>query len=482
MASISSAGIGSGLDVNSIVTQLMGIERQPLTNMQTAASKLQDRLSSYGKIQSYVSSLRDAADKLSQPTSWGQTTAASGDTSVLAATTSDGSVAGSYGVTVQQLASSQTLASSSFGSNSATVGSGSLHIDLGSWNADQSGFTPSTTASPSGGVDVTISSTDTLSEVRDKINAAGAGVNASIVNDTSGARLVLQSSSTGAGQAFRITASDADGNNGDAAGLSALAYDPSAGVSRLNRTQAGVNAQATINGLAVSSASNTLSDVIQGVSIKLSKVSSTPVDLTIAQDSTSIKKSVNDFANAYNSLDKYLTDQTSYDASTKTSGPLQGDSAVNALRAQIRNIVTDTFGGSGAFKRLSEIGLDPQANGTLTVNASKLDAAMSNSADVKTLFSASDSSSVASQQGFATRLRQWGDTLLGIDGAITTRSGSLQRQIDANTKQQDSFQLRMTTVEQRMRAQYTALDTEMSKLNSLSSYVTQQLAAINKTA
>jgi flagellar hook-associated protein 2 len=477
MATISSAGIGSGLDVNSIVTQLVAVEKAPLQNMQKEASAFQDRLSAYGKIQSYTSALRDAAAKLTKATTWGDTSATSADSTIASATTDTTAVAGSYSLTVQQLASAQTLASAASPA-SVAVGAGVIHIDLGTWAAGQTGFTPksgSTTA------DVTILSTDTLADVRDKINAAKSGVMASIVNDSSGSRLVLRSSETGAGSAFRVTTTDADGTDGNSTGLSSLAYNPAAGINSLSRTQTATDALANVNGLSVTSASNVMSGVVEGLTIKLSKVSATPVEIAVTSNSDSIKTAITGFTDAYNNLSKYLADQTKYDSATKTGAILQGDSGTNALRSGMRNIIGDTSGVSGLYHRMADIGIQAGVDGTLTVDSTKLTTALGKLSDVKALFANKDFSDTKNN-GFATRLQTWSDTLLSFDGSLTTRSDSLKRMLDANTKKQEDFNTRMTSVEARLRAQYGALDTKMATLNGLSSYMTQQITNMNKTS
>jgi flagellar hook-associated protein 2 len=479
MAAVSSAGIGSGLDVNSIVTQLMAVEKAPLQQMQKTADTIQSKISAYGTIQSDLAAMRDAALKLTQPATWGDTTAATGDASVVSATTDSTATAGNYSLTVQQLASAQTLASKAWPATVSTVGSGTLRIEMGSWSSDQSSFSPK---SGSNSVDVAILSTDSLADVRDKINAAKAGVMASIVNDSSGSRLVMRSTDTGAASGFRLKATDDDGNNTDASGLSALAYDPSGSVSSMSQTQAAKDAKATINGLSVTSATNVLSNVVDGVTLKLAKVSSSPVDLTVNSNTNSITTAMTAFTTAYNNLSKYLSTQTAYDAATKTAGTLQGDAGTTALRGAMRAIAGDTGGMSGTLHRLSDIGIQPQADGTLSVDATKLGNALSGKlADVKALFANKDLTTDANN-GFATRFMHWGDNLLNSNGTITTRADSLRRQVADNTKQQSDFNDRMTSVEARMRAQYTALDTQMASLNSLSTYMTQQITNMNKTS
>ncbi|HQY07165.1 MAG: flagellar filament capping protein FliD [Burkholderiales bacterium] len=474
MASISSAGIGSGLDVETIVTQLMAVERQPLTQMKTQATKIDSKISAYGKLQSYTSALRDAASNLTKAATWGSSTAASADSSVVSASGNTKATAGSYSVSVQQLAASQSLASSAFGSSASTLGSGTLTLELGTWSADQSSFTAKSGATP---VSVSVLATDTLAQVRDKINAAGGGVSASIVNDASGSRLVMHSSATGEENGFRVQVADDDGDSTDSAGLSALAYDPSASVSSMSRTQAAANARATVNGLTVTSASNTLEEVVEGVTLKLGKVSASPVEVTVSSNTESIKKSITDFATAYNDLAKYLSTQTRYDSASKTAGSLQGDASVNALRSALRGVGTGSVSASATYQRLADIGLDPQSDGTLKVDDSKLTEALGNLGEMKKLFANVDGVTSANE-GFAVRLRKWGDAQLSTSGSLTSRSNSLQRQKDANSDQQETFENRMTAVEKRMRAQYTALDTQMAKMNQLSSYVSQQLSVL----
>lgn len=476
MASISSAGLGSGINVESVVSQLMAVERQPLVQMQAEASKIDAKISAYGKIQSHVSALRDAASNLTKASTWGDSRASSSDAAVVSATGSPSAVAGSYNVAVQQLAAGQAVASTAFASLDSTVGAGTLSIDTGSWSPTQDSFTPRPGSST---INVSISADDTLAEVRDKINSVGAGVTASIVTDSSGARLVLRSGATGESNAFRIIVADSDGNGGDAAGLSRLGYDPPSGAVAMTRTQTAADARATIDGLAVTSASNTLTDVVPGVTLGLSKVSADPVEVRVTSNTENIQKAVSDFATAYNDLARYLTTQTRYDSATKVAGSLQGDASVNALYAGLRSIVGGSSSASSVLRRLSDVGLDPQRDGTLKVDTTKLsDNLATRLAEVRKLFSTSGSLGDESS-GFAQKLRRWGDTVLGSDGSITTRSDSLRRLKDSNADKQEFFEQRMSQVEKRMRAQYTALDTQMAKMSALQSYVSQQVAAMS---
>ena len=475
MATISSPGIGSGLDVNSIVTQLVAIERQPIQLLQAKATKIQTQISEYGKLKGDIAALRDAALKLAGNTNWGQTLGTSTDAAAVGVTVASGAAVGSYSVQVQSLASPQSLASGVFASSAATPGAGTLHIELGAWGAGQTSFTPKAGAVA---VDISVAAGDTLAQVRDKINGANAGVTALILTDAGGSRLLLRSSASGAGNAFRTSVIDADGNNTDAAGLSALAYDTGAKVA--TQTQAAANAAATVDGLAITSPSNTLVNLVDGITLTLSKVTTGAVDINVVQDNVGLKKSVQDFADAYNALAKLVAGQIKYDAATKTAGVLQGDSTAVSLQRQMRALVGASSGASTAYARLSDAGIEMQADGSLNVNATKIDAAVNNLAELKKLFANSDIL-VPANDGFGKRFRVLGDSLLSVDGPITTRSDGLRKRADLNQTQQDKLTERVAQVEKRLRAQYSALDTALGRLNGLSSFVTQQITAYNNT-
>ena len=325
VGSLNSAGIGSGLDVNSIVTQLMAVESRPLTLLQRQASSLQTELSAYGSMKSQFSTLGDKVTALLSSSLWTATTAASDDSASVKVASASNAQSGSYAVTVGALACSQALTSTAVASSGATVGTGTLTIELGSWSGDPpSAFASNAAASP---VTVTIGTGDaTLAGIRDKINASGAGVLASIVSDASGARLSLRSKDTGAESGFRITAQESVDDGNPATGLSSLGYDPSAGVSTMTLAQAAHNASATINGIAVSSASNTLSDVVDGLTMSLLKPTTGPVNVAVGPDTAGIKSAITGFVAAFNGLAGFIHAQTGYDATSKTGGALQGDS------------------------------------------------------------------------------------------------------------------------------------------------------------
>jgi flagellar hook-associated protein 2 len=478
--SISSAGIGSGLDVSSIVTQLMAVESRPLDLLKTQASTINAKLSSFGKLQSYFSAFRDKSADLSSAGTWNATTATSSDTSSVSVATGGAAAAGSYSVSVSKLAASQTVISAAQTSSSATLNEGSITIELGSYTGTPtSTFTAKSGSSP---VSISIGAGDTsLSSIRDKINGAGAGVVASIVTDASGARLSLRSSATGAENAFRITTSETSDDGDAATGLSALDYDATGTTSQMTRTQEAGNAAAQVNGIDISSASNLLNNVVDGVTLTLQKVTTNPVTVDVKSDTESMKAKVTAFVSAFNDLANFLRTQTAYDADTKTAGSLQGDSAAVSLQSQLRGVLNQGSTASSLYTRLSDVGLSLQKDGTMKLDATKLDGALSGHlGELKKVLSATGTDSAST--GYMTRWRQLGDTVLGVDGAFTSRTQGLKDSITRNAKSQDAMSQRLAQTETRMRARYNALDTQMASLNATSSYLTQQLAAFNKTA
>jgi len=470
--SVSSAGIGSGLDVTGIISKLMTVESAPLTALQTKATGIQTKISAFAAVKSAISGFRDAARTLTNPSTWSATLGTSGDPSTVTVVPSATAATGSYAITVQNLAASQSIASRSYADSTAVVGAGSLHIDLGSWNTGNTAFTAQT---GNAGVDLTVSATATLADVRDQINAAGAGVTASIVTDTTGARLVMTSAKTGVNNGFRITSTDADGVNNDSAGLSALAYNPP-GSTTSTLSQTAANASATINGLSVSSASNNLAGAVDGLTLNLVKVNTTPVLVTVAQDNTSITAAIQGFATAYNTLSTLLETDTKYDSTTSTAGPLQADSTAVSVQRQLRNILGASSTASTAFSTLSQAGLEIQSDGTISVNSTKLTSALGNLGEVKKLFANSGTGG----NGFATQMRSLTTAMLASDGQLTSRTSGLATSLTSNQKQQADMNSRLATTKARLTAQYTALDKKMASLSGLSDYVTQQITNWNK--
>ncbi len=472
MATITSLGIGSGADLNGLVTQLVAVERQPLQQMRTAAAGLQTQVSSYGKLSSLLSGLQTAASKLNSAALWSQSSVRSSDEAAVSVSGGSGAAAGNYSVSVSKLASSQTVVTAaSMPSATSAVGSGTLTLEVGKWEQEPMQFVPQVGRDSA---TINIEADDTLGTLRDKINAAGAGVTASLVTDSSGVRLALRSSASGEENAFRVQVSDNDGTPTNNTGLSRFAYDPANSTTGTELRQPAANAQAVVNGIPVTSASNELSGVVEGLTFKLRKEDFGTAEVSVSGDSDNIKKAIQAFADSYNELARNINEQTRFDPTSRQGGPLQGDSAVGSIQRQLRSLVNSPSGASSSFQRLSDLGLQMQRDGTLSVNNNKLDAALTNPAEVKKAFSNLDTANSANS-GFARRYADLATQVLGTDGTLTTRTQGLQKQLSLNTEAQARLNDRVDRFQQRLVQQYTALDGNLARLNALSSSVTQQL-------
>lgn len=464
VGSVSSVGLGSGLDASAIIQQLMAVESRPLEQLRSRATELNAELSNFGKLQSFVSGLKDRAASLSSATLWRQTTATSANPAAMTASVGEAAMPGSYQVEVSQLATVQSTVSATYASADAIVGGGDLGIEMGTWNGAV--FTPRTPPLMSS---ISIPAGSTLAQMRDRINQAGAGVIATIVADASGARLSVRSLSTGANNGFRMAGS------GD---LASFSYTGATG--GMTRTQTASDAAATINGIPITSTSNTLDNVVDGLTLKLQSVTTNPVEVNVATDTEALRKAVTDFATSFNELASFIREQTKYDAGSKKAGPLQGDRTAVGLQGQLRAILNQESSASSVWKTMSEIGLVMKSDGTLEIKTSRLDNALANPTELRKLF-ATDGLDAASS-GFARRFKTLADNVLGTDGPLETRTQSINARLTRNSRDQDRMEMRLAQTEARLRAQYTALDASMAQLNSLGNYVTQQINAFNKSS
>jgi flagellar hook-associated protein 2 len=464
---ISSLGVGSGLDAESIITALLAVEKKPLTALQDQEKGIKTKVSSFGQIQSLFSDLQNASRELASPLLWGQATGTSANPAAVTVTAGSGSPLGAYNIEVANLAVAQTATSAPFASSSTTLGTGTLTIELGEWTGDP----PSAFAAKSGSSPLTITIGDgetSLAQIRDKINAAGAGVTASIVNDASGARLSIISRETGAQNGFKIAASGA---------LAPLAYDASGAGLTLN--QAAKNANAKVNGIQVTSASNTLTNVVEGITLNLLAPTTAPVSVSVASNTEAVKTAVDGFVKAFNALASYIRTQTKYDANSKTGGPLQGDRTAIGLQNQLRNVLNEASSASSMYTRLSDIGLVMKADGTLETKSSKLTDALSSPdklAELRKLFATETSDDATS--GFMVRYRKLAAKVLGTEGALTTVTEGLNSRIQGLKKREDAMEARLVQTEARLRAQYQALDEQMARLGGMSGYVSAQLGML----
>lgn len=478
-----SATSSTNIDVNSIVSQLMTVEQQPINKLNAKEAAYQAKLSAYGSVKGAVSSFQTALQGLGSA-NFQSFTATSADNAVFSASATSSAVAGTYSMEVTALAQSQKLVAAGQASSNTAIGTGTATVVTFDFGAIGGGtFTPydsitgtggaysgSTFTSSGGGVKTLTldSSNNTLEGIRDAINAAAMGISATLINDGSSTpyRLVLSSGSTGVNSSVKISTDGAD-----AAIDALLAHDP-AGVQHLAETATAQNAQVKINGIAVSKTSNTISDAIEGVTLTLKKTSATPVDLAIAKDTAGISSSVNAFVKAYNDLSSTLQNLSAYNAASKSGAILQGDATVRTIQSQLRGLLSKAVGEAGTLHTLSDVGISFQKDGKLALDQTKLDKALSGSlADVANLFT--------SGTGYATTLADWAGSILASDGAIASRSDGLGQSIKQIGVQRAALETRLINIEKRYRAQFIALDVMLSNMNQTSTYLSQQLANIS---
>lgn len=464
---VSSLGVGSGLDLNSILSSLMQVEQQPLLNLQKKEASFQARISALGSLKGALSSLQTAAGGFIP--SNGQTAvdkyasfkASLSDTTIGSATASAGAVAGTYSLEVTTLAKAQRLTTTA-GLNTIATG-GTLKIELGTL----SGTSPTLAyvADSARELNITIADGATIEQVRDAINTAATDgrLSATVINGTAGKQLVLTSGKTGLGNVLKLS------------GVTGLDYDPSlTGSGALSQApanggQTASDANFTLNGIAASSSTNTVTGVLDSVTLNLLKETTTATTLTVTKDSTtSLTASINGFIKGFNEATKAMKDLGYYDAGTKKAGALQGDNALRAAQSQVRSMLQTTAGGSSTYQTLSDIGIALQSDGTLKLDSSKLAKAIeADYAGVTTLVSKVGSTFKEGIEG-----------LVGTSGTISAATDSTNRMIKELGKRQTALLDRLTQVEARYRKQFSALDSLVASMNKTSSYLTQQLASL----
>jgi len=444
MATITALGIGSGLDANSIVEQLMVLEQQPLINLQQKEAGYQAELSALGQLRSAVSSFKSAADELNSASDFNVFAVTSADTAKFTASAGSSAAVGTFDIEVQSLAQAQKQGSKSF-SDPDTVVSGlnagdKIKITIGSdaFSVEIGG--------------------KTLNEIAAAINAASdnVGVTASVLQeDASNYYLTLSSDDSGTANIMTIAYEDSVG--------SPLGTDPLL----MNQTQAAADAQIEVDGTyTVTRSSNTITDVFSGITLNLLETSASAVKLDVTHDSDAVSSAITGLADAYNSLQSTIS-------ALGAGGLSSNGSTLRALQNQIRSVF-NTFptGLSGNYSYLSDVGISFEKDGTLSTDSTTLSSAISTNLDsVTELFSDDD-------QGFAFRLSELLDNVLDDDGLIDAKEDGINSQIDSAQDAQVDLQFRLEKVEARYRAQYAALDTLMANLSTTSGFLDQQLSIL----
>lgn len=454
MATIQSPGIGSGLDINSLVEKLVAAERSAgdaqLTRRESKATL---QISALGTLKGALSSFKTALEPLKSTDGLNPHVARSSDEEIITAIASDTAATGRYEIEVLDLAQAHQLASNAFiGGASSVVGTGTLTITQGG-----------------NSFDVEIDSTNnTLANIRDAINEApgNSTVQATLINEVNGSRLVLTSSKTGASEAIEVTSAGGDG------GLNQFVYDPGT-LTNLTELQEAQDAHIKIAGrYDYYNASNAITGAIDGLKLELQAKTEAgePITVSVADDNDTLVGRVKKFVEAYNSLNSTFADLRSYDATTKTAGPLLGDALLLGTESDLRSGLTDPVSGLAiGANTLASIGITRQLDGSLELDESKLQEALqADSSSVSSIFGAED--------GVATRLFDSIEARLETNAGLESRNASLQKEITRIQDDKDALDARMAVIEERYRKQFTAMDTLLASLTSTSNYLAQQLA------
>lgn len=456
MASITSLGTGSGIDLEGIVQKLMSVEEIPLNALKTKESSFQAKISAYGTLKGALSALQTATKALATATTYTNASVSVGDSTIAAVSAASGATTGNFTLGVEQLAQSHVLRSNTnFANTTDTFNTGTISIGVGGATA----------------TDVVITSANnTLTGIKDAINAAGAGVTATIVNDGSTNRLLLSANVTGL-TASAISVAVTDAGSGGTNALSTLDG------SNLFQVQEARDARFSVNGLVITRSSNTVSDVVTGVTLSLAKAGGIGTPLTtqvnVTRDTSTIQKAITSFVTSYNSAVNQIKFYTAYDATSNSASTLTGDSTARAIRTQLSSLVGGSVAGlAGNISRLSDIGISLQKDGTLLADSTKLSAALADtSKDVAGLFSSTSTVNPGLAVSFNTAL----DGIVGATGLLASRTEGINQTIKGIGKQRDAMSLRLTKIEANYRTQFSRLDATIASMQQTQSYMTQQL-------
>ncbi|MBB1126599.1 flagellar filament capping protein FliD [Thiospirillum jenense] len=440
MAGIQATGLGSGLDISGIVSGLVSAERSTKDNiLNRKEATLQSKISAYGALKGALSGLESPLTALKNYTPSQQITV--GKSSALSATSDNTAAVGNYSIKINKLAQSQSLATTAFTSSTDLVGAGTLTLQVGT-GAQKA---------------ITIEADDKLTDVRDMINESGAGISAAIVNDASGARLVLSSSETGAANTITATV---DGT-----------LDTKLASVNMTETRAALDAEAEINGLIVTSDSNVLDDAVEGLTLTLKETTTEAFTVGVSKNTTTLKSLLEGFVASYNSFIEQSNSLTKYDTTNKQAATLTGDSLARSVRSSLSNgLVYRSRMEDGTQLALANLGVISGRDGTLSLDAGKYNTAMD----------------AYGSEDIATALKDIADNMSArvtsftnsTTGRIKFSTDGLQTSLEMIEQQRTRLDARMEAYEARLSKQFNTMDTRVASLNSLSSYLSTQLASM----
>ncbi|WP_159876978.1 MULTISPECIES: flagellar filament capping protein FliD [Aquitalea] len=477
MSSASITTSAGPLDVQNIVSQLMTVEKQPLATSQTKLKTFNSKLSDIGQVSSALSGLQTAVNDLASGNFLHTLKASTSDATIATVDTNGSGLAGNYQLNVEDLAKPRQLVfdttsdGQSITSTSTALANvpDSLTIAVGGNSTTVQLRDPvSTTATDASSSDGTTTATPasvTLQDIADKINAANTGVNASIVHYKGSYSLVIASAESGSDSAFSITAGGSDSS------LTQTGANTLAGLQQsdtaISESSDASDASLTVNGVYVSSSSNTVSDVINGATISLQK--SGEASITMTQDNSSIASKLQGFVDAYNKVQSALDNAS--------GGSMKGDAALTSIRNQLSAVLQTPVSGADpvtSYAYLSQVGISIQKDGTLSLDQSAFNKALSNKPTaVGNLFGNS------SNTGFADRFNTTINNLLGPAGIVVTKQHDLNQNVTDETGHQTQLQTKMSDKQANYLRQYTTLNATLAKMQQSTSNLSGLMAGVS---
>ena len=460
MATITSLGVGSGLDLTGLLDQLQAAERGKLAPITLQKKQQQAKISAFGQLQTSLNAFQDAVAKINDPKLYQSLSAnvrGTGGGEAIKATAAADALPGSYRVEVSQLATSGTLASNRVGERDAAMdlqGATALQLTFGDGES----------------VAINIAEGSSLADIRDAINAdKEAGVNATIINDGTGYRLALSSKTTGA------DASVENFSFVDAGG--AVVPGPFAEDAATKRS--GENAALTVNGITISSAENSIEGAIQGVTLNLTELDIVDGEMAsstinIERDTLKQREAINGFVKAFNDLKGTIGKLTRFTGDSETAGELLGDNTVRTIESRLRSVLTGGVEG-GELSTLNQLGITLQRDGKLKVDEETLDGLIANNPQALNAFLAGENEG----EGMAGRLNTTIEQVLGNNGVVKLAISGAENRVKSLD---DRFERMEKTIEgtiSRYRTQFGQLDAMIAQMNSMSSYLTQQFDALD---
>jgi flagellar hook-associated protein 2 len=461
--SISVGGLISGLDTNSLIGQMLDLQKKPIENLQKQSEAYEVTLSTYGTLQGLLGKLKTAAEALQSEKDMTSFTATSGNTDLVTATAGKDARAGSYSVSVTQMARVHKLTSTGFEADE-TVGAGTLRLQVGDLEP----------------MEFQINAQATIDEVAAAINESNAGVQAAVIFDGSQYFLTLAGKDTGEANVISLTVveegtEEGDPANTDMTGLSRLVYDPD-GAANMANTQDAADAILTVDGVAgIRRSSNEITDVIAGVTLNLKSAPEAPdnaTTLTVSRDRAAVVSSINGFVNAYNDVMDYIKEHQAYDPAGGAAGVLLGDATTNSIRNRLQTMITGTVSGMGSYEKLADLGVE-QSDGRLSVNSTTLNRELNDRFDdVVRFFSGSSGDA----RGLAVSMNQ---ALTGIldtrSGTLAARTSGIQESMKNIGDKVERLERQNLVWEERTRAQYNAMEQLLAQYQTTGDYLTQQI-------